>query len=46
MKLANNIVTMKKVEVLRKENMEEEAHFLEDEEELEEVKLDVIPVDN
>jgi hypothetical protein len=46
MKLANNIVAMKKVDVLRKKNMEEEAHFLEDEEEPEEVKLDVIPVEN
>jgi hypothetical protein len=48
MKLTNNIVTMIKVEVLNKENMEEEALFLEkeEEEEPEEVKLDVIPMEN
>jgi hypothetical protein len=33
MKLTNNIVTMRKVEVLRKDNMVEEVHFLEEEEE-------------
>jgi hypothetical protein len=46
MKLENNIVTLRKVEVLRKDNMEEEALFPEEEEEPEEVKLDVIPVEN
>jgi hypothetical protein len=46
MKLTNNIVTMRKVEVLKKDNMEEEALFPEEEEEPEEVKLDVIPVEN
>jgi hypothetical protein len=40
MKLANIIVTLKKVEFLKKDNMEEEALFPE------EVKLDVIPVEN
>jgi hypothetical protein len=34
------------VEVLRKDNMEEEDFFPEDEEELEEVKLNVIPLEN
>jgi hypothetical protein len=33
MKLENNIVTQRKVEVLRKDNMEEEVIFPEDEEE-------------
>jgi hypothetical protein len=37
MKLTNNIVTMRKVEVLRKENMVEEVCFPEEEEEPEEV---------
>jgi hypothetical protein len=36
MKLTNNIVTMRKVEVLKKDNMEEEVCFPEDEEEPEE----------
>jgi hypothetical protein len=38
MKLTNNIVTMRKVEVIKKENMVEEVHFPEEEyeEELEE----------
>jgi hypothetical protein len=42
MKLENNIFTLRKVEVLRKDNMEEEALFPEEEEEPEEVKLDVM----
>jgi hypothetical protein len=46
MKLENNIVTQRKVEVLRKDNMEEESLFPEEEEEPEEVKLNVIPVEN
>jgi hypothetical protein len=33
MKLENNIVTLKKVEVLKKDNMEEEDLFPEEEEE-------------
>jgi hypothetical protein len=33
MKMKNNIVTMRKVEVIEKENMEEESIFLEEEEE-------------
>jgi hypothetical protein len=39
MKLTNNIVTMRKVEVLKKDNMEEESLFpeVEEEEEPEEV---------
>jgi hypothetical protein len=45
MKLENNIVNLRKVEVLRKDNMEEEDLFLEEEEELEEVKLDVMSVE-
>jgi hypothetical protein len=36
MKLTNNIVTMRKVEVLKKDNMEEEFLFPEEEEEPEE----------
>ena len=46
MKLENSIVTQRKVEVLRKDNMEEEDLFPGDKEELEEVKLDVIPMEN
>jgi hypothetical protein len=46
MKLVNNIVTLRKVEFLKKDNMEEEALFPEEEEEPEEVKLDVMPVEN
>jgi hypothetical protein len=38
MKLESNIVTLRKVEFLRKDNMEEESIFLEEEEEPEEVK--------
>jgi hypothetical protein len=45
MKLESSIVTLRKVEVIRKNNMEEESLFLEEEEELEEVKLDVIPME-
>jgi hypothetical protein len=45
MKLENNIVTLIKVEVLRKDNMEEEVIFLEEEEEPEEVKLVVMHVE-
>jgi hypothetical protein len=45
MKLENNIVTLRKVEFLRKNNMEEEVIFLEEEEEIEEVKLDVMLVE-
>ena len=37
---------MIKVEVLKKDNMEEEVIFLEDEEEPEEAKLNVIPMEN
>jgi hypothetical protein len=33
MKLTNNIVTMRRVEVLKKDNMEEDALFPEEEEE-------------
>jgi hypothetical protein len=46
MKMENNIVTHRKVEVLRKDNMEEESLFIEDEEALEEVMLDLMPVEN
>jgi hypothetical protein len=48
MKLTNNIVTMRKVEFLKKDNMEEEAIFSEEEEEEapEEVNLDVMPMEN
>jgi hypothetical protein len=46
MKLENNIVTLRKVEVLRKDNIEEEAIFPKEEEELAEVRLDVIPMEN
>jgi hypothetical protein len=46
MKLENNIVILRKVEDIRKGNMEEEALFPEEEEEPEEVKLDVIPMEN
>jgi hypothetical protein len=45
MKMESSIVTLKKVEVLRKDNMEEEPLFLEEEEDLEEVKLDVMSVE-
>jgi hypothetical protein len=45
MKLESNIFTLRKVEVLRKDNMEEEVIFLEEEEEPEEVKLDVMPME-
>jgi hypothetical protein len=45
MKLESNIVTLRKVKVLRKDNMEEEVIFLEEEEEPEEVKLDVMPME-
>jgi hypothetical protein len=39
------IITLKKGEVLRKDNMKEETFFLEEEEEEEEVKLDVMPME-
>jgi hypothetical protein len=45
MKLENNIVTLRKMEFLKKDNREEEPLFLEDEEEPEEVKLDVMPME-
>jgi len=45
MKLERSIITLRKVEFLEKGNMEEESLFLEEEEELEEVKLDVMPVE-
>jgi hypothetical protein len=47
MKLKNNIVTMRKVEVIKKDSMVEEVHFPdeEDEEEQEEVYLDAIHVE-
>jgi len=43
--MERNIVTLRKVEVLRKDNMEEDALFLEEEEEPKEVKLDVMPME-
>jgi hypothetical protein len=45
MNMERNIVTLRKVEVLRKDNMEEDALFLEEEEEAEEVKLNVMPME-
>jgi len=45
MNLESIIVTLRKVEDLRKDNMEEKALFLEEEEEPEEVKLDVMTVE-
>ena len=45
MKLERSIVTLRKVEFRRKENMEEEALLLEEEEDLEEVKIDVMLVE-
>jgi hypothetical protein len=45
MKLERNIFTLRKVEFLRNKNMEEESIFLKEEEEPEEVKLDVMPVE-
>jgi hypothetical protein len=45
MKLENNIVTLGKVEVLRKDNMDGEYIFLEEEGEREEVKLYVMPME-
>jgi hypothetical protein len=46
MKLAHNIFTLRKVEVLRKENMEEENFSPLEGEELEEAKLDGMPMEN
>ena len=46
MKLESIIVTLRKVEFLRKDNMEEGATFLEEEEELEEVKSNFMLVEN
>jgi hypothetical protein len=43
--MESSIITLRKVEVIEKENMEEEVIFLEEEEELEEVKLDVMLVE-
>jgi hypothetical protein len=45
MKLERSIVTLREVEFRRKENMEEEALLLEEEEDLEKVKIDVIFVE-
>jgi hypothetical protein len=47
LKLTNNIVTMRRVEVLKKDNMEEEVLFpeVEEEEEPEEAWLNAIPVE-
>jgi hypothetical protein len=46
MKLENIIVTQRKVEVIKNDNMEKESLFPEEEEEPEEAKLDVIPMEN
>jgi hypothetical protein len=43
--LENIIITPKKREVLRKENVDEENIFLKEEEEAEEVKSDVMPME-
>jgi hypothetical protein len=45
MKPESSIVTLRKVQVLRKDNMEEEDIFLEEEEDPKEVKLYVMPVE-
>jgi hypothetical protein len=46
MKLENNIVTQRKVHVLRKDNMEEEVLFPKEDKDPEEAKLDVMVVEN